>query len=69
MNSIEEAWSLLIAKGMGAGAFADADARLMARLVLGLVVSVWRWYRPDGDMTLDQLNRHVRDATLRIVRA
>lgn len=69
VNSIEEAWSLLIAKGMGAGAFADADARLMARLVLGLVVSVWRWYRPDGDMTLDQLNRHVRDATLRIVRA
>ncbi len=41
----------------------------MARLVLGLVVSVWRWYRPGGDMSLDQLNRQVRDATLRIVRA
>lgn len=69
VNSIEEAWSLLIAKGMGAGVFADADPRLMARLVLGLVVSVWRWYRPGGDMSLDQLNRQVRDATLRIVRA
>ncbi|MFC9356660.1 TetR/AcrR family transcriptional regulator [Rhodococcus sp. NPDC057014] len=69
VNTVEEAWSLLIAKGMGRGVFADADPRLMARLVLGLVVSVWRWYRPDGDMTLDQLNQHVRDAALRIVRA
>ena len=56
-------------KGIGAGVFADADPRLIARLILGLVVSVWRWYRPGGDMTLDQLNQHVRDATLRIVRA
>ncbi|MEN0140095.1 MAG: TetR/AcrR family transcriptional regulator, partial [Rhodococcus sp. (in: high G+C Gram-positive bacteria)] len=43
--------------------------RLMARLVLGLLVSVWRWYRPGGDLSLDQLNQYVRDATLRIVGA
>ena len=27
----------------------------MATLVLAMVVSVWRWYRPGGPMTLDQV--------------
>ncbi|WP_368680973.1 hypothetical protein [Rhodococcus opacus] len=40
--------SLLIARGMGVGAFAEGDPRIVARLVLALIVSVWRWYRPEA---------------------
>ena len=33
----------------------EADPRLLARAILGLYNSVWHWYRPGGDLTLDQV--------------
>lgn len=65
---IEDNWSGLIAEGIEAGAFADRDPRMQARLVLALVISVWRWYRPNGSLTLEQITETVADAAVRIVR-
>ncbi|MBY4212593.1 TetR/AcrR family transcriptional regulator [Rhodococcus fascians] len=68
VHRIEVNWTALIARGIESGKFADSDPTLSARLVLALVISVWRWYRPDGKMTIDDITTLVSDAALRVVR-
>lgn len=68
VHRIEVNWTGLIARGIDRGQFADSDPTLSARLVLALVISVWRWYRPDGKMTIDDITEFVTDAALRLVR-
>jgi hypothetical protein len=36
-------------------------------MLLALVVGVWRWYRPGGEMTLDQITDVMADAAARLV--
>ncbi|KZL35288.1 MULTISPECIES: TetR family transcriptional regulator [Rhodococcus] len=67
VQAIEEKWTALIASGIKEGVFADSDPRLMGRLVLALVISVWRWYRPDGKLSLTEIAERVTDAALRMV--
>ena len=52
---------------MAAGAFPKRDAHALATVVLAMVVSVWRWYRPGGRMTLDEVRELISDACLRVV--
>jgi hypothetical protein len=52
---------------MRSGAFADRDPQMSARMVLALVVGVWRWYRPGGPHTLDEIGVITSDAVLRVV--
>lgn len=66
---IEQDWTDLITRGIKSGDFVDADAHLLGRLVLALVISVWRWYRPGGKITLDEITALVTDAAVRVVRA
>ncbi|MFC3964370.1 TetR/AcrR family transcriptional regulator [Nocardia jiangsuensis] len=68
VQEIEARWTDLIQRGIEAGDFADGDPRILGRLVLGMIISVWRWYRPDGPLTLDQIVETVRDAAARMVR-
>ncbi|MFJ6095806.1 TetR family transcriptional regulator [Williamsia muralis] len=68
VHEIEVKWTALIASGIKSGAFIDEDPRMLGRLVLPLIISVWRWYRPEGKLTLEQINTTVTDAALRIVR-
>ncbi|MEU4343498.1 TetR/AcrR family transcriptional regulator [Nocardia sp. NPDC023852] len=68
VQKIEQNWTELIARGIDTGAFAGGDPRILGRLVLGVVISVWRWYRPDGDLTLAQITETVTDAAVRMVR-
>ncbi|PZT96790.1 MAG: TetR family transcriptional regulator [Gordonia sp. (in: high G+C Gram-positive bacteria)] len=68
VHEIEVKWTALIASGIKSGAFIDEDPRMLGRLVLPLIISVWRWYRPEGKLTLDQINTTVTGAALRIVR-
>lgn len=68
VHEIEVKWTALIASGIKTGAFIDEDPRMLGRLVLPLIISVWRWYRPEGKLTLDQINTTVTGAALRIVR-
>ncbi|MGO4613929.1 hypothetical protein AB4305_07110 [Nocardia sp. 2YAB30] len=57
----------MIARGIDAGAFTGGDPRILGRPVLGVVISVWRWYRPDGDLTLAQITETVTDVAVRMV--
>ena len=53
---------------MERGTFARRDPHAVTTLLLAVVVSVWQWYRPDGPMTLGQVQELVTAASLRIVR-
>ncbi|WP_312871631.1 TetR family transcriptional regulator [Amycolatopsis acididurans] len=59
---IERNWSELLEQGMAGGEFAKQDPLLMARSLLGLIVSVWRWYRPDGPLTLETIAAFVENS-------
>jgi len=67
VREIEDAWTGLIRRGVQGGAFADRDPKLSARMTLALVVGVWRWYRPGGPRTLDEIGVLTSDAALRVV--
>jgi AcrR family transcriptional regulator len=55
MRDLEFAWSTFLTRGMEQGAIPQADPRLLARAILGLYNSVWHWYRPRGNLSLEQL--------------
>jgi AcrR family transcriptional regulator len=67
VREIEEAWTDLIRRGVQSGAFADRDPQMSARMVLAVVVGVWRWYRPGGKYELDSIGVPTSEAVLRIV--
>jgi len=67
VREIEDEWTGLIRRGMAAGDFPERDAHAMATLVLAIVVSVWRWYRPGGPMTLDEVRELYTGACLRVL--
>jgi len=67
VRDIESEWTALIARGMKARVFRKGDAHAYATLVLAMVVSVWRWYRPGGPMTLDEVRELYTGACLRVV--
>lgn len=69
VQEIEQNWTDLIARGIESGDFADADPRIQGRLVLAVVISVWRWYRPDGALTLAEITETVTETAVRMVRA
>ena len=65
---IERNWEELLEHGIASGEFAARDPQLSARSLLGLIVSVWRWYRPDGPVTLSEVADFVTDSCVRMVR-
>jgi len=67
VREIEEAWTDLIDRGVQSGAFTDRDPQMSARMVLALMVGVWRWYRPGGKYELDKIAALTSQAVLRIV--
>lgn len=67
VREIEEEWTGLVQRGIDQGAFAPRDARQTGLALLGLIVSVWRWYRPGGSMSLDEVRDFYTDACIRVV--
>jgi TetR/AcrR family transcriptional regulator, cholesterol catabolism regulator len=67
VRDIESEWTALLKRGMSAGDFPKRDPHAMATLVLAIVVSVWRWYRPGGPLTLDEVRVLYTGACLRAV--
>jgi len=67
VRDIENEWTALIARGIKARDFRKGDAHALATLVLAMVVSVWRWYRPGGPMTLDEVREMYTAACLRVL--
>jgi TetR/AcrR family transcriptional regulator, cholesterol catabolism regulator len=68
VRDIEHEWAELIRDGIAAGAFERRDELVLSRLLLGAVNSVWRWYRPDGAHTLDEIAGLTADACVRLAR-
>lgn len=64
---IEAAWTDLLSKQFESGDPEGREPRVVALAVLGLLNSVWRWYRPGGRMPLRELSRIYVAAALRIV--
>lgn len=64
---VEKNWSDLLGRGMDAGDFPRRDEVELGRFVLGLINSVWNWYRPGGDRTLPEIAESVTDACVRLV--
>ena len=69
VRQIEHEWTDLLDRGMADGSFARSDATTASRLVLGLIVSVWTWYRPGGALALRDVSRFVEGSVLRMVGA
>ena len=68
VTRVERNWVALLERGRAAGEFPRRDPLILARAVLGLIVSVWRWYRPDGPMTLSQVAEFIEGCCTRMVR-
>ncbi|MBO3682783.1 TetR/AcrR family transcriptional regulator [Streptomyces sp. NEAU-YJ-81] len=64
---VERDWVNLLVRGMSQGAFPLRDAQLLASSVLGLIVSVWRWYRPSGTTSLSEVSELIEEACVRMV--
>lgn len=64
---IERAWTDLLARGMDSGEFPRRDEKEIGRFVLGLINSVWNWYRPTGGRPLSEIAESVTDACVRLV--
>jgi TetR/AcrR family transcriptional regulator, cholesterol catabolism regulator len=54
----------LIKDGIRTGEFRDADAAVAAHSIMGVVAWASRWYRPKGDVSLEQLTDETIGFTL-----
>jgi TetR/AcrR family transcriptional regulator, cholesterol catabolism regulator len=66
---VERNWVELLERGIRAGEFPDRDPVIMARSLLGLLTGVWRWYRPDGSLDLDDIATYMAGCAVRMVAA
>lgn len=64
---VEGNWVALLERGMAAGEFPRRNALVLARAVLGLIVSVWRWYRPGGWVPLPEITEFITGCCTRMV--
>ena len=55
MRELEFSWGAFIARGMQQGVLPENDPRLLTRALLWLYNSVWHWYRPRGNLSLEEV--------------
>jgi hypothetical protein len=67
VREIESEWTGLLERGMASGTFPTRDAHALARVALAMVVSVWRWYRPGGRVSLDEVSDLISATCLRAI--
>jgi hypothetical protein len=67
VQSIERDWTRLLTQGMSRGAFPVRDAHTLALALLGMIISVWRWYRPGGSTPLAEVRELIEGCCLRMV--
>lgn len=54
-DTFESHVTSIVQAGIDAGTFVDLPARVVAQAILGSVTEMYRWYRPDGALSPDQL--------------
>lgn len=67
VRRIEDNWTQLLQRGMNEGHFPRRDARLSAQAVLGVILSVWRWYRPSAGRSLAEVGDLITALCLQMV--
>ncbi|MEU3619968.1 hypothetical protein ABZ725_47960 [Streptomyces sp. NPDC006872] len=65
----EAIWQSVLEAGRQAGTFTVGDRHLTRLHLLDLCTGVMRWYRPDGEHSLDSIVDHVVDTSLLVVEA
>ena len=65
---IEALWISYLSDAMDAGTLPRRDPRLLAHSIIGLLQSVWAWYRPSGKYTLADLDTFYRDNVRALLR-
>jgi len=64
VREIEHEWAGMIKAARPKG---GADEVVLARLMLGMINSVWRWYRPKGAHPLTEISGVVVDSCARLI--
>ena len=54
-DKFEALWRDVLVEGVAAGSFQCDNPALTARAILGILNWTITWYRPDGDLTIDQI--------------
>lgn len=67
VRQIERDWTRLLTRGMSEGAYPVRDAHALGLALLGLIVSVWRWYRPEGATPLSEISELIEGCCLRMI--
>ncbi|MFC4502447.1 MULTISPECIES: TetR/AcrR family transcriptional regulator [Streptomyces] len=67
VHMVERDWTNLLMRGMAKGAFPVRDAHTVGLAVLGMIVSVWRWYRPNGVIPLPEIREVLEGCAVRMV--
>ncbi len=55
IRDLEFTWATFLVRGMEQSVLVEADPRLLARALLGLYNSIWHWYRPLGQVSLEEV--------------
>ena len=55
IRDFEFTWATFLVRGMEQGLLPEADPRLLTRALIGLYNSIWHWYRPRGQVSLDEV--------------
>ncbi len=55
IRDVEFSWATFLVRGMEQGLLPEADPRLQTRALLGLYNSIWHWYRPRGQVSLEEV--------------
>jgi TetR/AcrR family transcriptional regulator, cholesterol catabolism regulator len=67
VQMVERDWTNLLMRGMSKGAFPVRDAHTLGLAVLGMIVSVWRWYRPTGAIPLPEISEMIEGCVVRMI--
>jgi AcrR family transcriptional regulator len=67
VRQIERDWTRLLTRGMSEGSFPVRDPHSLGLALLGLIVSVWRWYRPGGPTPLAEVSELIEGCCVRMV--
>lgn len=67
VREIEHEWAGLIKAATTARRRRKDDQIVLARLMLGMINSVWRWYRPEGAHSLEEISGVVVDSCARLI--
>lgn len=69
IHDFEAAWTQLLQRAMDEGQIPQGDSRQLSRAVLGLAVSVWNWFNPRGDLTIQEVGAFITECCLRVIQA